>query len=176
MFGTAEWELLMRGMRAHGEALGPGFALFAFLLLGFVIGHLLSPATKFVERVGARISPPLKKPNSADYEWLRMYFPGAGGLCAKLRAEFTMYNGLAAVFWIFSLLALMGRTLSWAINDFTTNGWCIVAFVILAVAMTYRGRETRGTFINCVRLFREAADNPPDVLVQTVPASYRSDH
>ena len=76
-----------------------------WLLLGisYVVGHLLSPATKQIQRMGERFPKKLDKPNSEKYDWLRVNSTEAGGHCAKLRAEFTLYNSLAAVFFIFAV-------------------------------------------------------------------------
>ncbi|MGR8931709.1 MAG: hypothetical protein ACU836_13800 [Gammaproteobacteria bacterium] len=105
---------------------------------------------------------------SKDYDWLRLHYPEAGGLCAKLRAEFTMYNGLAGVFFIyfvlFSIKFFYVDYVKFAPQNENISCFSIlyeVLFVILLLVLSYsmasRGREGRDTFASSVIRFKEAA-------------------
>src|SRR5262249_40492405 len=123
-----------------------------FLFAAYVMGQLLSPYAKLVQRLGEsrlvqriaiarskfvqrieiaiarsklcqRIekwlgiikqesepksmqeSEPKPMPNAdkGAYDWLRIHSKEAGAQCAKIRAEFTMHNGLAVVFFASSV-------------------------------------------------------------------------
>ena len=121
------------------------------------------------------------KSPSEEYEWLRLHFPEAGGICAKLRAEFTMYNGLSGVFLIFILINIL-KEFSWSTifemgwRNFlsTPFSWEFLCFLIKFYFinnmfliggfwfMALRGKEGRKTFASSVKKFKDAADNGPD--------------
>jgi hypothetical protein len=158
-----------------------GVTISALLLVAFVIGHMISPATKLVQRLneaitndistqtsdsgwGWRLRFPLawlykllqlktkcrQQGVSDKYDTLRLEEPDVGALCAKIRAEFTMYNGLAAVFAI-SVVVL-------PLNTRPNAGWlfAMVALFIAAILMAYRGCETQITFKESVCRFHDA--------------------
>lgn len=105
-----------QGLSSTGEP-SSAVALATLMLASYVVGHLLSPLTKLIQRIGEAFSKPKDKAKvapaqnqeqpkpipttpemsrSEKYEWLRTHAPDAGAHCAKLRAEFTMYNSLSA--------------------------------------------------------------------------------
>lgn len=133
-----------------GEALGTSPSVSALMLLAccYLIGQLLSPLAKVLQRIGElSIFTPREK--AADYDWLRMHQPDAGAHCAKLRAEFSMHNGLAVVL-IASACAYL----------FSYEGWRWSVFgglTVCGLLMAARGRTTRDTFHEAVDKFAKAA-------------------
>jgi hypothetical protein len=150
----------------------------AFVLLfasSYVVGQLLSPLAKLVQRIGelfgrkpkdfpekySRKAEGFRKnkifylyslvrpePKAKGYDWLRANHPEAGAHCAKIRGEFTMHNGLAAVFLS-----------SAAVYPFRGQPWHATVLTILIVASVVefgRGRTTRDTFNKTVREFEKA--------------------
>jgi hypothetical protein len=128
------------------------FVVLTLALAAFALGHIISPLTKRIQRLGERFPKELETPpeESANYAWLRVHSAEAGGHCAKLRAEFTMYNGLAAAF-------LLAAPLSYFFGSHPLIQ--VGSFLVLAVLMAYRGREGRKTFTDNVRDFFSAATN-----------------
>ena len=102
------WKSVVGGMRAAvgAEIVGSGLVFVVLTFLCYVIGHLISPLTKLIQHYNERIPSVLEKSDSYKYEWLRVHESEAGGHCAKLRAEFTMYNSLSAVFLVFAIALL----------------------------------------------------------------------
>jgi hypothetical protein len=91
------------------------------------------------------------KPNSKKYDWLRLNEPDAGGYCAKLRGEFTMYNSFSGILFLFSI---------WSVWPCITNNYSIRDFIvlfILGVLMAYRGYETENTMRKSVENFYVAS-------------------
>ena len=129
------------------------FVMLSLLVLSYVMGHLLSPLTKAVQRIGESFPTHLTSSSSKNYEWLRMHKPDAGAHCAKLRAEFTMYNALAAVFALYVAILL-------AVSRPLPVTYVLLLFC-LALLMGYRGRETRDTFRKSIDQFFSAAKSPP---------------
>jgi hypothetical protein len=127
-------------------------ALLSFVVASYVVGQLLSPAAKLVQRIGElEVFRPAAKAHG--YDWLRLHHPKAGAHCAKIRAEFTMHNGVAAV--------LAASAVAY---PFTRENWRLSVLALLvfgAVVAAVRGRMTRDTFNEAVDKFRDAADNPP---------------
>jgi hypothetical protein len=94
----------------------------------------------------------LRPKKAKGYDWLRMHYPGAGDQCAKIRAEFTMHNGIAVV--------LLASAIFYPV--FGGRRWYVffvllIGFVIAAI----RGRTTRDTFNETVTKFVEAAPKKP---------------
>src|SRR5438046_8088201 len=108
-----------------------------FLATAYVVGQLLSPLAKLVQRLG-ELSWFKPKPKAEGYDWLRTHQPEAGAHCAKIRAEFTMHNGIAAVLLVSAIVyALRGEAWRWSVL-----GGLILGGLLAAV----RGRTTRDTF------------------------------
>ena len=87
------WDHILRRafMSTSKEAIPTLLALSSVLGFGYVLGHILSPITKFIQAKGEWLSP-LKTPldekhpgalsKSNKYEWLRLHRPEAGAHCA----------------------------------------------------------------------------------------------
>jgi hypothetical protein len=174
--GTDWWRSGLSGVLGgqRSEQYPVTFVTITLLFLSYLLGHVMSPFTKVVQRVGEklwwfkredgarwfekdgtgkrRLLPftrvRFRKANSMDYDWLRMHRPDVGALCAKLRGEFTMYNSLAVVF--LSCGALTVSTRAGPLSSYSV-------FFLLALLMAYRGRETAETFATTVDHFRKAA-------------------
>jgi hypothetical protein len=143
------WGQLTSRFLGSSTEVGVVLSIFIFLGAAYVVGHLLSPAAKYVQRLGERkIFHPAPK-EEGSYDDLRLRHPEVGALCAKIRAEFTMYNGLAVVF-----------ALSAAYYPFSKLQWNWFAFTLLVVitlSQLIRGKETRDTFNKTTRKFFDAA-------------------
>jgi hypothetical protein len=92
------------------------------------------------------------KPISERYDWLRVHSPEGGSLSAKLRAEFTMYNSLAFVFFTVSVRLFF---------TFRMSDYLIPVLLLgLGLLMAMRGRETQTTMRKCVNNFFSAETEP----------------
>lgn len=134
------------------------FVFFVPLGVGFVIGHLIAPIGKWLRKITTRkeVAEPWRQ-----YDWLRVHRPDAGGLAAKIRAEYTMHFSLAAAFLLGLLLALYGLLLATP-----EPAWWnpVVLFALMALSL-YRGHETVDTFCGSViHLYTVAQERvrPPD--------------
>jgi hypothetical protein len=120
-------------------------AMLALLFLSFLLGYLLAPFTRGVQRLNE--APPLvarktrmrwlAKDADADarYDWLRAHHADAGTLCAKIRAEYTMYYALSVAFLAVTIMASLSGAFAWALAS------------LLAVPLTaWRGAKTEETF------------------------------
>jgi hypothetical protein len=90
----------------------------------------------------------VKKDDEAGemYDWLRAHHPDQGALCAKIRAEFTMYNALAVTFLAVAVMSALGNADSW-----------VTAISLLAVPiMAHRGGKTEGTYQKTTKKFSRA--------------------
>jgi len=84
------------------------------------------------------------------YDWLRVFVPSAGGLAARIRAEYTMYSSLSAAFIIAFLVRLPFAVIKFEpLFDITF----LVATGVMAHLMLLRWRETERTFRLSVRNF-----------------------
>lgn len=130
-------------------------AILIFLVAAYLVGQLLSPAAKLVQRIGEDLPNWIREkvPKAEDYDWLRLHYPAAGDQCAKIRAEFTMHNGLAVVL-LLTAIAYPLRAGGW-------RWYVLIGLVLVGLAEFYRGRTTRDTFHEAVKKFRKAADQPP---------------
>jgi hypothetical protein len=211
LLGTERWAALLTAL-AGGQLDGPSRLVemsFTLTLMSFLIGYLISPFAKLVQRLNDARWPPVgsffertwegiertwdgialnpdagahkankreiariksskeqdktykeardklavytewkkdtenfetPKDDSAEkkevyYDWLRALHPGAGALSAKVRAEFTMYNGLAVAFVLVCAIAVAAQ--NWVLA---------AASLVLAPVMAFRGFTTEGTF------------------------------
>jgi hypothetical protein len=141
-----------------------------FMLAAYVVGQLLSPyaklvqrigeskpvrditESKFIQRIGKRLGfnpKPMPNAPSGAYDWLRIHGKEAGAQCAKIRAEFTMHNGLAVVF-LASSLCYPAQMPDW--------DWrVLLALLVATLSAAVRGRTTRDTFEETVKKFADAA-------------------
>ena len=102
------------------------------------------------------------------YDWLRVFVPSAGSLAVRIRAEYTMYSSLAAVFAIAFLVRV-----PFAIRkpDLLFDISFLVATGGMALLMFLRWRETEGTFRVNVRNFYFVARDCVDPQWQVSSAS-----
>ncbi|HYN14568.1 MAG TPA: hypothetical protein VES66_02120 [Terriglobales bacterium] len=167
--GLSKWKQFLEeavGCK-HGEVFPLGFVIPFLLVGGYVTGHLISPFTKVIQKLGEALPEEwwrillsdglaeLKKRQakekstrnqaSFNYDWLRLYHSEVGALCAKIRAEFEMYNGLCVVF------------LGYALAGVTKHALAIGVLALLALAMGTRGRATNVTFQKAVNKFSDSA-------------------
>jgi hypothetical protein len=160
----AGWLAFLRGITATPDSEAPAttLAVLALMLITFAMGHLLAPLTKLIQSLGEVLPTHLGKDKreSENYAWLRLYHAEAGGNCAKLRAEFTMYNGLSGA-------SLIGMIASLALEPHSEG--VALAFLVLAILMASRGREGRKTFSKGIREFCEAAEAGPGTRPQPKP-------
>jgi hypothetical protein len=130
-------------------------SMLAVLFLSFLLGYLLAPFARGVQRLNE--APPLvtrltrkrwlvNDPNAeASYDWLRAHQPAAGTLCAKIRAEYTMYYALSATFLAVAVMASVSGDFAWALAS------------VLAVPLTaWRGAKIEETFQETTRKFHTA--------------------
>jgi hypothetical protein len=127
-----------------------GLVAISALITAYIVGHLISPFTKLVEDLGRKIPKKIEKASSENYNWLRLHEAEAGALCAKVRAEFMMYDGLAVVFFASAVAVVIKdqtcRHVLWA-----------VALAFVALLMGYRGRRTYETYGEVVNHLYNAA-------------------
>ena len=144
------WESLMQNIMGSSFTASHTSIIFViFLGTAFVMGELLSPFAKFLQR--RTENKPFKKFEKEDglYDKLRLNHAYVGSLCAKIRAEFTMHNGLSAVFAISAIY-----------YPFSAAAWHWYILVIL-IGMTLitliRAHDTNETFNKTVIKFSKAA-------------------
>jgi hypothetical protein len=140
-----------------------------FLGTGFVVGEIISPAAKWVQRINegkipksikeykeARIEDKLKKlslkkdeyrfsKDKLRYDRLRFEKSEIGALCAKIRAEFTMHNSLAVVFAIDAFY--------YPFSVISFHWYILFLFIVLTIITANRGRSTNDTFNETVAKF-----------------------
>ena len=155
--GQDDWRRLLDallGGNLHDDNALP-VSMLALLFLSFLLGYLLAPFTRGMQRLNE--APPLvtkvtrrrwfaNDPDAeARYDWLRAHQPAAGALCAKIRAEYTMYYALSAAFLAVAVMASLGGALAWALAS------------LLAVPLTaWRGAKIEETFQETTRKFHSA--------------------
>jgi hypothetical protein len=166
----ANWQRFMSGVLGApcDKGYSSGFVVACLVLWAYLIGHLISPAVKVVEGIVDDFPPSIyqhpqgcdkktqqkyKDNSSYNYDWLRLNKADVGALCAKVRAEFTMYNALVVVFFGFAPVIAWSKPLHWHIF--------IIGLAGLALLMAWRGRETHGTFLKMIDHFCEAAKGGP---------------
>lgn len=152
--GAEDWRRLLDsllGGNLQGDNALP-VSMIALLFLSFLVGYLLAPCTRAVQRLNEAL--PLVSRATARrwfandpeaeprYDWLRAHQPAAGALCAKIRAEYTMYYALSAAFLAVAVMAAIGGAVTWAIAS------------LLAVPLTaWRGAKIEETFQDTTRKF-----------------------
>jgi hypothetical protein len=136
------------------KTLGPPFAttdglLASTILLFFfayIVGQLIAPFAKLAQRIGEwEMFKPKPKAHPDAYDFLRLYHKRPGEQCAKIRAEFTMFNGLAVVF--------LASTISYPILLPAWRWTVLLMLAGLTIATAIRGRTTRDTFNETVMKF-----------------------
>src|SRR4051812_18760835 len=145
--GQDDWQRLLDALLGgnfdDGNALP--VSMFALLFLSFLLGYLLAPFTRGMQRLNEAL-PLVSKATrrrwfandpeaEASYDWLRAHQSAAGALCAKIRAEYTMYYALSAAFLAAAVMASVGGAFVWALAS------------LLAVPLTARaGAKIQETF------------------------------
>jgi hypothetical protein len=131
-------------------------ATLVLLFMPFVVGYVLAPFAKGVQRgnehhwwlLPRKWGVREDKPAGNGYDWLRVNFPDAGALCAKIRAEFTMHNALSVAFLAITAMACLTGEYYWAI----VSGLAVPL-------MALRGATTEKTFHSTTRKFCKAKDH-----------------
>jgi len=125
-------------------------ATLLFFFAAYIVGQLISPFAKLVQRIGElKLFAPKPKHSKGAYDWLRVNVKEAGEQCAKIRAEFTMHDGLAVVF-LASAALYPFRTPHWS--------WAVLGVLLSATLVTaVRGRTTRDTFNQTVQKLADGA-------------------
>ncbi len=148
LFSGRTWESWLSAILGDSLATDSvSVAILIFLFASYVVGQLLSPAAKLVQRIG-ELKYFRPKPKSAGYDWLRLHHPEAGAYCAKIRAEFTMHNGVATVL-LLSAVVYPFRGREWRCS-------VLIGLVLAGMIAAYRGRTTRDTFNETVAKFAKA--------------------
>jgi hypothetical protein len=124
--------MLLGGHLAHDNVVPA--ATLAILALSFIVGHVIAPFGKLVQRlnekswfitqlvneageVGKKHTWLVEKDDEAGkmYDWLQAHHPDQGALCAKIRVEFTMDNALAVTFLAVAVMSALGNANTWVI-------------------------------------------------------------
>jgi len=147
LLSKATWESWLGATLGMVLAQSASVSILVFVAGAYVAGQLLSPLAKLVQRAGElRWFRP--RPKAEGYDWLRAHHPEAGAQCAKIRAEFTMHNGLAGV--------LLVGAAAYVITDGAWR-WSVVGSLVLGgLLAAVRGRTTRDTFNEAVSKFAKA--------------------
>jgi hypothetical protein len=154
LLGGDEWSRVLDallGGHLNGDNAVAAMSLVA-LFLSFLVGYVLAPIAKQVQRMNERLL--LKKdPDTGErYDQLRAHRPDAGALCAKIRAEFTMHNALSVAFVAVAVMSTQSDAIA-------TRGWhwfWALASLGVAVLMAWRGATTEETFQQTTRKLFEA--------------------
>ena len=80
-----------------------------------------------------------------SYDYLRTWRQDLGDQCAKIRAEFTMHDSLAAVFLLLAAIYTV-REFVGPQPEVEWNRWIVGVLVIGAIVEFHRGWTTNGTF------------------------------
>jgi hypothetical protein len=155
--GQDDWRRLLDallGGNLHDDNALP-VSMLAVAFLSFLVGYLLAPFTRGVQRLNE--APPLvgkvtrrrwfaNDPDAEPrFDWLRAYQPAAGALCAKIRAEYTMYYALSAALLAVAVMASVSGAFAWALAS------------LLAVPLTaWTGAKIEETFQDTTRKFHSA--------------------
>jgi hypothetical protein len=124
-------------------------ATLTFFFLSFLVGHILAPFAKGVQRLNERTLVDKDPCAGKRYDWLRAHHGDAGALCAKIRAEFLMYDALSIAFLVVAAMAILTSAVPLAI-----------AAVLAVPLMAYRGAETARTYQKTVGQFHDAYGGP----------------
>jgi len=145
--GWSHWRRFAEGVIAKKDDYPQGFVILSLLVGAYVCGQFVSPFAKQLEIVTDGLRK--RKGIAVQYDWLRLHCPDAGALCAKIRAEYVMFNSLAVILVGFAG-ALMLR------QGQVSTGW-LVTLPATGLIMGYRGFDTKTTFARSVEQFRAAA-------------------
>ena len=172
LLGHSAWSnalnLVLAGHLGNNNAL-PAVSL-SLTVVPFIVGYVIAPFAKGVQRgnehawwfLPGRQWVSEDKAAGNGYDQLRLEHPDAGALCAKIRAEFTMYNALAPAA---ALIAIMGI--------FAGRYYISIASFLAIPLLAQRGAKTEGTFQKTTRKFCKAAGinlGPADSATQQSPS------
>jgi hypothetical protein len=163
MLFNKTWEQLVLRFLGQETAQKPNAILSIFIFLGaaYFVGQLISPAAKCVQRLSElKVFETKKKEDGSqkgsekssdksEYDYLRFHHPDVGALCAKIRAEFTMHNGLAVVFVL--------STVYYPFSELSMNWYIFITLIILTISQAIRGKTTRETYNETVLKFNNIA-------------------
>lgn len=147
--GTAWARLLMHisAQLLHPENVW-GFVVVVGVVVAICFGQLLDAIGNFIEQLTDRL---LKRERpSHAYDWLRVIEPQASEMAAENRAEFKLFNSLAAsllVSFIISLIASFSPFLQ-------------ALFALSSVLMAWRGAAAKTKFQETTDKLRQAALTP----------------
>jgi hypothetical protein len=121
------------------------FVSFALLGLSYIGGQVLAPLGRLVDlhqfhRKGH--TRPVDRVTWRRYDWLRVHLPDAGALAARIRAEYTMCNGIAAALGIGVAVRIVAAGLLGL--HFSRLTW--PTLVAIGGLMAYRGWDVQRTF------------------------------
>jgi hypothetical protein len=86
------------------------------------------------------------------YDYLRTYHPRVGEQCAKIRAEFTMHNGLAVALLLIATVYTVRQCIDDE-PDVVWRSWICAALVAGSIVESWRGWTTNETFNSTVVKF-----------------------
>lgn len=141
------------------------FPFVALLVTGasYTLGQLLSPLGKLVDKVTQFVARGVRRltttkaewplPNEEDwkrYDWLRVNAPVPGSYVVKIRAEYTMYNSLAAAFVLSAASSIFAEVSVIGMIGMFTAG----------VLMAWRGWDVQKTFRLSTQKLYDAVPKP----------------
>jgi len=143
----SHWRWFAEGTLARKDDYPQGFVILSLLVGAYTCGQFVSPLAKQLEKITDDLS---KRRNAGDlYNWIRLHQADVGALCAKIRAEYVMFNSLAIIFVSFAAALLLRPEL-------VSLGWLFV-LPTAGLIMGYRGFDTKTTFVRSVEQFHAAA-------------------
>ena len=144
------WESLVQNLMGNSfSSSHTSITFLIFLGTAFVMGELLSPIAKLLQRLTENKPFKIIEKENGLYDKLRFNHPYIGSLCAKIRAEFTMHNGLSAVFAMSAIY--------YPFSAATWHWYILVFLIFLAFITLIRGHDTNETFNKTVIKFSKAA-------------------
>jgi len=164
--GMGQWQAALKSLTADllSEANIVSVILIVGLFACYAAGQLIAPFGKAMQRITEAVVNPKKAvekiaglfPNAndsgevppGDYDWLRARAPELGSFVAKIRAEYTMFYAVAAIFFASILLR-------WQMTQ-PVNGREIIVLALLGVACAWRGYTVTSTCKETAKKLRAA--------------------
>ncbi len=150
----------------------PAVSFLAFWVASYVVGQMLSPFVKCLQRLSESdwvndlisksalvqrycdIESPMPRACRKDYDFLRCHHPAIGEMCQKIRAEFLMHYGIAIVLFASAACSLV-PFLSQAIGHWSARWILFGALVLGGIFAAIRGRATRDTHEKTITKFMD---------------------
>jgi len=140
----------------------PSVWLAVLFFSGYILGHLISPVVKLLDRSNEKVS--------EQYNDLRVDHPAATSIAMRIRGEYIMYGGFAVSLAILDGLGALLQARNILINATGIRGWwdsasqsqhlegagLFVLSVVVAWLMLYRNRDTIKTYKDTVRQLHKA--------------------